>query len=86
MVRAKLDESDDFLWFVCWLRDQENVKDVRTSKVFLTSNPPQQLIHFTLDGVGHGLFVAVEGHRIVRPVPVAEGNAENDEQQREGDR
>ena len=54
--------------FVAWLKDKPNVAEVDISPVFLTTDPPQQWIGFTLDGsikYRFRLMESLEGRVIV---------------------
>ena len=60
-IRSMAEEFDDTDLFVAWLKTRTNVTDVTHSgKTLLTSNPPQQVVSFSLDNVRHKLLLTVD--------------------------
>jgi hypothetical protein len=60
-IKAKADLTDDVDEFVTWLKTRTNVSNVVHSKsMYLTSNPPKQVVSFHLDGVSHRLVFTID--------------------------
>lgn len=63
-IKTKADMTDDVGEFVTWLKTRTNVSNVVHSKsMYLTSNPPKQVVSFHLDGVGHRLIFTAETNK-----------------------
>ena len=60
-IKTRADLTDDVNEFVTWLKTRTNVSNVvHTEMMYLTSNPPKQVVSFTLDGVSHRLVFTIE--------------------------
>ena len=60
-IRSMAEEFGDVDLFVAWLKTRTNVTDISHSgKSLLTSNPPQQVVSFSLDNVRHKLLLTVD--------------------------
>ena len=60
-IKAKADLTDDVDEFVTWLKTRTNVSNVVHAKMmYLTSNPPKQVVSFNLDGVSHRLVFTID--------------------------
>lgn len=60
-IKATADLTDDVNEFVTWLKTRTNVSNVVHAKMmYLTSNPPKQVVSFSLDGVSHRLVFTVD--------------------------
>lgn len=70
-VREMAQEFGDVDLFVAWLKTRTNVTDVSHSeKMLLTSNPPQQVVSFSLDNVRHRLLLTVNVDNSVQKIKV----------------
>ena len=62
--------------FVAWLKTNTNVSDVHHHRLtWMTSNPPQQKVYFTLDGVRHNLVLTADVEVSVRTLESLQDNA-----------
>ena len=60
-IKTKADLTDDVGEFVTWLKTRTNVSNVvHTEMIYLTSNPPKQVVSFNLDDVSHRLVFAID--------------------------
>jgi len=56
--------TDDVDEFVTWLKTKTNISNVVHSKMmYLTSNPPKQVVSFNLDGVSHRLVFTIDTNK-----------------------
>ncbi len=63
-IKAKADLTDDVDEFVTWLKTKTNISNVVHSKMmYLTSNPPKQVVSFNLDGVSHRLVFTIDTNK-----------------------
>jgi hypothetical protein len=70
-IKQKLNDFDDVDTFVTWLETQAGITSVTHDKrIFLTSNPPKQVVTFFLSGVEHRFLLIVDIDakiRIIKP-------------------
>ena len=60
-IKTRADLTDDVNEFVTWLKTRTNVSNVvHTEMMYLTSNPPKQVVSFNLDGVSHRLVFTID--------------------------
>ena len=60
-IKEKADLTDDGDEFVAWLKTRTNVSDVaHTRLMYLTSNPPKQIVSFRLDSISHRLVFTID--------------------------
>ena len=70
-IRSMADEFGDVDLFVAWLKTRTNVTDITHSeKTLLTSNPPQQVVSFSLDNVRHRLLLTVNVDNTVTNIKI----------------
>ena len=70
-IEEKLNDFNDVDAFVTWLKNQRGVTNVTHNKLtFLTSDPPQHVVNFSLNGVENRLLLMVEADvelKLVKP-------------------
>jgi len=60
-IKEKADLTDDVDEFVAWLKTRTNVSNVvHTKLMYLTSNPPKQVVSFNLDDVSRRLVFTID--------------------------
>ena len=70
-IRSMAEEFGNIDLFVAWLKTRTNVTDVTHSgKTLLTSNPPQQVVSFSLDNVRHRLLLTVDVDNTVKKIKI----------------
>ena len=66
-IKTKADLTDDVDEFVSWLKTRTNVSNVvHTRLMYLTSNPPKQVVSFNLEGVSHRLIFTIDTNKTFR--------------------
>ena len=60
-IQEKADMTDDVDEFVAWLKTRTNVSNVvQTKLMYLTSNPPKQVVSFRLNDINHRLIFTID--------------------------